>query len=363
MLGLMSGSSLDGLDVADVVFYFGFRQTGELARIRWKLKNCCTLPYSQAWIQRLRGLGKATLHEALEAHAAFGQYLGELLFPLLKKWDCRPDAVALHGHTLFHEPEKGFSFQLGDGHALAHQLKVPVIFDFRTADIALGGQGAPMSPLADKLLFLNHQAYLNIGGIANLTTVVNSAWQACDIGPANQLFNALAAERNMLYDENGALGRRGHLLPELLKTALEKPYYKKPPPKSLSNQWVQAEALPLFLNHPAKVEDRLHTAYRFLGRLLYDHLKMAFAKAPQKARTVFITGGGARNDFLRLCLQEAIAPLGFTLHRPSFQIVDFKEALLMALAGALRLEGLPNFLPETTGAKAAAIGGNLVLNC
>ncbi len=355
----MSGSSLDGLDVADVVFELNFNPKGELDHISWTLQHARTLPYAASWVEKLSGLSKAPLPEVLSAHAAFGRYLGDLLRPLLQTWNTRPEAVALHGHTLFHEPSKGFSFQLGDGHALAQKLGLPVIFDFRTADIALGGQGAPMSPLADKLLFTEHEAWLNLGGIANLTAVDEGRWQACDIGPANQLFNALAAETGLPYDKDGQLGQSGKLLPELLQQALDKAYYHLPPPKSLSNQWVQSEALPLFQNYPASTEDRLHTAYRFLGALLFMHLKKFFSST-QKHRTLFITGGGAHNTFLRTYLQEAIQALNITLHRPSFLIVDFKEALLMALAGALRLEGLPNFLPETTGARAAAIGGNVV---
>jgi len=355
----MSGSSLDGLDVADVVFELNFDPKGELNHISWTLQHARTLPYAASWVEKLSGLGKAPLPEVLSAHAAFGRYLGDLLQPLLQTWNTQPEAVALHGHTLFHEPSKGFSFQLGDGHALAQKLGLPVIFDFRTADIALGGQGAPMSPLADKLLFTEHKAWLNLGGIANLTTVDEGRWQACDIGPANQLFNALASEMGLPYDKDGELGRRGKLLPELLEQAVDKAYYHLPPPKSLSNQWVQAEALPLFKNYAAPIEDRLHTAYRFLGLLLFMHLKKFFTSTEER-RTLFITGGGAHNKFLRSCLQEAIQPLNVFLHRPSPLIVDFKEALLIALAGALRLEGLPNFLPETTGARAAAIGGNVV---
>ncbi len=361
LLGLMSGSSMDGLDVALLRFSYGFRQmedgTKEAEVFDWELLEAETLPFSQAWIERLEHLSHAPMAEVLRAHTAFGRYLGELLKPLLESMSLQPEAVALHGHTLLHEPAHGFSFQLGDGHALADSLQLPVIADFRTADIALGGEGAPMSPLADKLLFGGFDAWLNIGGIANLTICRDGRWSACDIGPANQIFNALAAEKGLDFDRDGALGKSGSLLEGLLQEALKDEYYRRPAPKSLSNQWVQQQALPRFLNAPAPVADRLHTACHFLARLLADQLQQTFELSDGKARKLFLSGGGAHNAFLRDCLQQAIAPLNFSLHLPKPEIIDFKEAILMALAGMLRLEGVPNFLPETTGARAAAVGG------
>ncbi len=361
LLGLMSGSSLDGLDVALVHFSCGFRQTKngrkEVREIEWECLQAKTLPYEPDWVERLKQLPEATTTEVMATHAAFGRYLGDLLAPLLPKMPRHPQAAALHGHTLLHEPARGFSFQIGEGHALAERLQLPVIADFRTADIALGGQGAPMSPLADKLLFQGFDAYLNIGGIANLTTCQDGHWLACDIGPANQIFNALASEKALPFDRDGALGSRGRCLENLLHTALQDEYYSRPAPKSLSNQWVRQGPLELFSKTTAPVEDRLHTAYKLLAQLLAQQLRQTFHENTQKPRRIFLSGGGAHNTFLRKCLEEAIAPLHFSLHLPPKEIIDFKEAILMALAGMLRLENAPNFVPETTGAREAAVGG------
>lgn len=353
LIGLMSGSSLDGLDVAEVHFFFQGK------KLEWNLQHCTTLPYSKKWTARLRKLSRATVVEVLAAHAEFGHYLGTLLSPLLQKWHSSATAIALHGHTLFHEPNLGFSFQLGNAQHLAFDLNLPVISNFRQADIALGGQGAPMAPLADQWLFPGYRAYLNIGGIANLTIHHDKGWQACDIGPANQLFNALAQEAGCNYDEDGKLGSRGSCLQKLLNEALKNPYYHHPPPKSLSNQWIQEHVIPLFSKYNASVEDRLHTAYQLLAKLLAHQIRNAFGESPKQHHHLFLSGGGAHNNFLRQCLQQALKPLNFSIHLPQKTIINFKEAMLMALAGYFRLIRRPNFLPQTTGAREAACGGNI----
>lgn len=354
-LGLMSGSSLDGLDLAAVQFIFSDKETPA-----WRLLAGRTVPFSPDWRERLRRLPAADGCELAHAHAALGRYFGELTNRFLKEEKITPDLIASHGHTVFHFPEEGFTTQLGDGAAIAAVTGYPVVCDFRTTDVALGGQGAPLAPIADRLLFPDYDAYLNLGGIANLSCRTGRGFVAFDLTGANQVLDALAATLGLAYDEDGRIARGGRPLPALLAQLERLPYFARPYPKSLGNDWVQRELVRPLLDYEAPTADKLHTACRHLaGRTAAGLARVREQEQwrPEPVR-LLITGGGAHNGFLVDCIREECEKIcSLAIEIPAPEIVAGKEAMLMALMGALRVTGRANCLASVTGARHDHSGG------
>ena len=355
-LGLMSGSSLDGLDLAWCRFRID-AGSGSLVE-EWECLKADTIAFPDEWTARLRSLPGAGARELALAHADFGTWLGARCRDFMDRYTCKPQFIASHGHTIFHWPDQGVSLQLGSGAHIAAEAGLPVICDFRTGDVALGGQGAPFAPLADRYLFPGYEYYLNIGGIANISFQKAGRWTGFDLGPANQVFNALAHERGLAYDAGGQLAARGQLHYPILEKLQSLPYYAAPPPKSLDNGWVREKVLPLFADRSVPLEDRLHTAV--------EHLALQTAAAvqvPGPGVRMLASGGGAYNDYLLRRIAHHISRRGIETEIvvPGPLVTAFKEAILIALMGALRLAGLPNCMREVTGARKDAIGGAVYL--
>lgn len=354
----MSGSSLDGLDIG--VCDFSLLPTADRPVQAWSLLAAETIAYPPEWVERLRRAPQLSGRELWRCHADLGHYIGGVVSRWLEERSLAVDLVASHGHTVFHFPTEGFTTQIGDGAAIAAHARRPVIDQFRSADLARGGQGAPLAPLADRHLFADYDCCLNIGGIINLSVKSPRGYVAFDVTGANQVLDALAGERGLAYDDDGALARRGQVLPELLVKADALPYLAAPYPKSLGNDWVQEQLLPLFHAPAGAVEDRLHTAVRHMARQTALHLARVIDQEGLSSDhyRMLVTGGGAFNGFLLECLQDAcreVAPV--TVEKPAAQIIQFKEAALMALAGALRWINYPNVLATATGADQDSVGG------
>lgn len=329
----------------------------------WELLLVDTLPFTPEWQDRLRQLPSASALDFCYAHAALGHYLGELVnrFFIEKKLDpAAVDLIASHGHTIFHEPAQGFTVQIGDGAALAAATGCAVVCDFRTADVALGGQGAPLAPMADKMLFPGYDFYLNLGGIANITCRTPSdQFVAFDVCGANQALNALANLVGQSYDADGQLAASGQLDPQLWEQINGQGFFAQPYPKSLSNQWVQQHLTQPCLAATSPIADRLHTVCQHVGYQLAQSVKQVldcehFAK--EKYR-MLATGGGVFNGYLMHCIQRHLPSVEVVI--PSENVVKFKEALLMALLGVMRLEGAPNCMASVTGAREDTIGGGV----
>lgn len=342
-LGLMSGSSLDGLDIA----WCRFRIEGG-ALAEWSCLAAETVPIPLVWKERLRGLPSGSARELALAHAHFGHFLGEACLAFMRRHECKPGFVASHGHTIFHWPHERATTQIGDGAAIAALTGVKTICDFRTTDVALSGQGAPLAPLADKHLFPGYDFYLNIGGIANVSFFQDGKWTGFDIGPANQVFNELAAEAGLSYDKNGEIAARGKVNAALLARVDALPYFSQAPPKSLDNGWIREEVLPLYKDQSVPLPDRLSTAV--------EHLAMQAARDLKSAGRMLATGGGACNAWLIGRLKQHLGQK-VEIVVPGPETVEFKEAALMALMGAFRLAGLPNCLAEVTGAEKDSSSG------
>lgn len=340
--GVMSGSSMDGVDLALCELQL---DPGQGTVKAWRIIDSTTCPLPEPWRRRLTELSRGSAFELASANADFGRFLGEVVRIFHDEADQKPDLVASHGHTIFHEPMAStpFSTQIGDGAQLAGTCGLPVVCDFRNADMAAGGQGAPMAPLADTLLFPDYDAWLNLGGIANLTLRKEHGVSAWDVCGANQILNALAGQLGEPMDRDGMHARKGQILGDLLRQAQADPWLRSPPPRSLSNRQVQEGPVRLFTESKGSIDDRLATAVAFMVGQVKESI-------PHRKGSILVTGGGACNTFLMERLSEALSLQGWVLRIPAPEVVHFKEALLIALSGALRTIGKPNFVSSATGA-------------
>lgn len=358
--GLMSGSSLDGLDLAVCRFEVGLDEQGRFQLGSWSVESGITIPYSEEWKKALAEAIYLSGKDLIHLHADLGSYMASLLAPHLEGMDI--DAIASHGHTIFHEPQDGFTLQIGDGAYLSAKLGYPVIDGFRYADIAAGGQGAPIAPIADKWLFAEYDLMLNIGGIANVTCNTGSEWVAFDICGANQILNALAGLEGKEYDVDGQMARQGKLLPGLYHQQSALGFFREPFPKSLSNEWVAKQQTAVFLDTPGSVSDKLFTACQLTADQVIAALSKLLGRydfADRHTLRMLLTGGGAFNGFLveRIAASATIAGINLELEIPDPQIIAFKEAIMIALMGVFRLENEPNCIASVTGANRDTIAG------
>lgn len=346
LLGLMSGTSLDGLDIA----YCDIRDDG------FQLIAAETYPYSDQWQQWLSTLEKATAYEYALVNVELGHYFGQMVNRFRRDHPGPVDAVASHGHTIFHQPHLGLTAQIGDGDSIAAETGLPVVFNFRTMDVALGGQGAPLVPIGDQMLFGNYDACLNLGGFCNISYEDEQPGcrrrrEAFDICPCNMALNLLAQRLGMPYDKNGLNARRGHIDPALLSQMDALEYYRRPLPKSLGKEWFVEHFLPLLSSPRAEVRDLLRTTVEHIAR------QTANAVKGHGVATMLVTGGGAQNRYLTARIQALLPGCRITI--PSSSIIDYKEAIIFALLGYLRLGGRPNCLCSATGAQCDSCGGNI----
>lgn len=353
VIGLMSGSSLDGLDIAYV----------HLNEVRggWKheIIHADCIPYDIEMLERLKNVGQMRIHDFLKLHTAYGRFLGEAVNNFIEKHSIHHQVhlVASHGHTVMHEPQNHTTGQIGDGATIAAVTGLPVVSDLRNMDVALGGQGAPIVPIGDKLLFGQYDYWLNIGGIANITVPHNGGTLAFDICPANQILNGLAEMMGKEMDFDGELARAGTLQMDILADLNDEPYYLQEPPKSLSNEQAKELAFPILLESKNDTKDLLRTATQHIA----DKITEAVQKFPAgKEKPVLLaTGGGALNSYLMELVQQGLAKMNTELHIPDENTIKYKEAVVMALIGVLRWREETNVLSSVTGASRDSIGGAL----
>lgn len=343
-LGMMSGTSLDGLDIACCRF--------DVHDGRWsyEILSAETINYSDEWRQRLV---QAPLLSGLElAHldADFGRYAGQQASEFIVRNRCKPLLVASHGHTVFHQPEQQLTLQIGHGAHLAAASGLKVVNDFRSLDVALGGQGAPLVPIGDALLFGQYGVCLNLGGFANISYQSGHQRLASDISPANMALNFLARRAGKPYDKDGAMAAGGAIVHPLLEQLDALPFYQQPAPKSLGREWFEAQMLPLIEAYDATPADLLCTLTEHIAR------QVAAAASVVPFSTLLATGGGARNHFL---MQRIGHHCQHNINIPEPLLIDYKEALVFAFLGVLRLHGSNNCLASVTGAHADNRGGSI----
>ena len=336
VIGVMSGTSLDGIDLVYCTIS---------VKEKWdfKIHASETAPYSGEWQEKLSQAVNFQQEELESLNQDYTEFLAEVINTFISRNDIvNLDAVCSHGHTIKHEPDKGFTLQIGNLEKLAHLIKQTLVCDFRVQDVALGGEGAPLVPVGDALFFSDYKYCLNLGGFANISTHVNAERVAYDISPVNTVLNYFSRKEGHAYDENGNLARSGEMNQDLLEKLNKLDFYHKQPPKSLGIEWVNTKVIPLIekanLETPAILNTFcLHVAYQISECL--DN---------QQSSKVLITGGGAYNDFLIETLEQQ-SNCSFII--PKKEIVEFKEALIFALLGVLKLREEVNALKSVTGAE------------
>ena len=345
-VGLMSGTSLDGLDIA--LCTFNLRQS------KWyfTVNRSSTIPYSSEWKKRLIDAPNLDGFSLIQSHKDFGKFLGERINDFLKEDQTNIDLIASHGHTIFHVPEKKMTFQLGDGNSIAAETGHTVVSDFRSLDVALGGQGAPLVPIGDEFLFGNYNSCLNLGGFSNISYNKDGIRVAYDSSPANIILNYLMKSLGEEFDKDGETGRKGNLNKQLFEALNKLDYYKLSPPKSLGREWVEDELIPILDKYFIPIEDKIRT--------VYEHIAWQISQPIQdfKKGTILLTGGGAHNKFLVERLKDNTK---HTMILPENHIIDYKEAIIFAFLGVLRLGGENNCLASVTGALRDNMGGAIIV--
>ena len=347
MLGIMSGTSLDGLDLCCCTF--------EHSQGIWtfRVEAAETVPYTDEWRGKLSDAYSYSGPELMRLHADYGKYIGTAARDFLSRHQLKPEAICSHGHTIFHNPAAGYTFQIGSGAVIAATSGTDTICDLRSTDVALGGQGAPLVPVGDRLLFGGHKFCLNLGGIANISFDSGPNRVAFDICPVNMALNFLASRKGLSYDDGGELASAGRLIPELYDKLAALPFYTQPAPKSLGREWFESAFLPLINTTLFSAEDLLHTVVKHIASCISRSVPVS------PGTTMLVTGGGAHNTFLMECIADHLEPTGVHAVVPDEEIVSFKEAIIFAFLGALRLTGQPNSLSSVTGASRNAVSGAL----
>lgn len=352
VIGTMSGSSMDGLDMA----YCILEENG--GRWSYEIKQAACAPFTAEWKHKLRHLQELSAKELMVTHTAFGRWMGEQINSFIEKHSLfhQIHLISSHGHTVFHEPVDMMSFQMGDGASLAATTGLPVVSDLRNMDIALGGQGAPIVPIGEKLLWSDYSYFLNIGGISNITVNHEKGHIAFDICPANRVLNLLAKEKGFEYDEGGQLASKGKLNETLLDRLNNFDYYARKAPKSLSNEFGTVTVMDIMNQSDIPVEDKLCTMIEHIAVQLKNVIIEYTTGQPAN---MLITGGGAFNTYLIERIKTQLQPFQIEIILPDRHLIEYKEALVMALIGILRWREESNVIASVTGASRNSVGGAL----
>jgi len=343
VLGIMSGTSLDGLDLTLCSF------SNDSGKWNYKIEKTLTLPYDNDWKKNLAEAGRLNAFEFIALHKEYGRYTGRKAIEFLGNEKNTVDFIASHGHTVFHEPEKQITFQIGDGASIAAMTGLTTISDFRNLDVAMGGQGAPLVPVGDELLFGDYDYCLNLGGFSNISYHSENKRIAFDICPVNIVLNRFAQHAGLDFDKDGNLGRQGKVNHDLLNELNSLEYYRVKPPKSLGREWLEIHFLPVVEKYPVSEADIIRT--------LYEHIVFQISKsAAGNLKKILVTGGGVYNLFLMELLQKQTT---FNIIIPDRQVVEYKEALIFAFLGVLRFMKKPNCLSSVTGASMDNCGGSI----
>lgn len=350
-IGLMSGTSLDGLDIVYVSFFYSVENQWS-----FKIKFAKTVSYPSKLKEKLANSKQLSGLDLMLLNNQLALFFGKCVTDFIAKNNIKKssiDFIASHGHTVFHQSEQHLTTQIGSGAVLAATTNLTTISDFRSIDVALGGHGAPLVPIGDKLLFAKYDYCLNIGGIANISYKKNKQHIAFDVCPANLVLNALSTTLGKSFDEDGKLAASGKINKVLLKQLNLLAYYNQIPPKSLGSEWIENNVFPLLATFNISVEDKLCT--------FSEHIAIQLSKIfTGTNKTIFATGGGVLNLFL---VERIKLHTKCTIVLPNKQLIEFKEALIFAFLGVLRYRNEVNCLASVTGAKRNNVGGSIYTQC
>jgi anhydro-N-acetylmuramic acid kinase len=347
VIGVMSGTSLDGVDLAHIHF--------SIKKEKWSFQifENHTIEYSEEWVNKLKKAVEFSNDQLKQLDEEYTKLLAKIISNFIETHEIKNlDAVCSHGHTILHQPQNGFTLQIGNLPAIANLINQKVVCDFRVQDVKLGGQGAPLVPIGDRILFSEYDYCLNLGGFSNVSFEKEQNRIAFDISPVNTVLNFYANRLGLKYDDKGAISRTGTICEELLSELNSLAFYQKSYPKSLGFEFVKETIIPIIEKYKITTEDKLRT--------FTEHIAIQIGLAlPKKTGSLLITGGGAYNIFLidRIRLQLP----NVKIQIPKNKTIEFKEALIFALLGVLKLRGEINVLASVTGALSDHSSG-IILN-
>jgi len=345
-IGVMSGTSTDGIDIALCSF------EKKLCKWNYKLLKFATYSFSSEWKNILQNASKLNTFDFLMLHNNFGELISDNIKKFINGVPVKISLIASHGHTIFHEPDKKITFQIGNGNTIAANTGITTITDFRSFDVALNGQGAPLVPIGDELLFNSYSYCLNLGGIANVSYNENGNRIAFDVCVVNMAINFLTNTINKEYDKDGLIATKGKINIDLLNKLNNLDFFKSPHPKSLGREWFESNICNLITDNDLSLEDKLRT--------FYEHIAIQICKVIKSdtKNSVLVTGGGAYNKFLiDLICQKTKSQIII----PQNDLIEFKEAIIFAFLGVLRFYNETNVLSSVTGAKCNSSSGNINL--
>ncbi|MFL1012552.1 anhydro-N-acetylmuramic acid kinase [Flavisericum labens] len=346
VVGVMSGTSLDGIDLVEANFYFDDSWRFEIVRAE-------TISYNKKWQQKLAGLVSLSLEELRGIDKGYTVFLAEVIKDFIKKNNIKNiDAVCSHGHTALHQPDKKLTLQIGNLPKITEILNETVVCNFRAQDVELGGQGAPLVPIGDKLLFPEYDYCLNLGGFANISTEMNNERIAYDICPVNIVLNHYVRELGFGFDDGGQIASKGEVNTLLLTELNALDFYAEKPPKSLGLEWVKKTVFPLIDNFELETRDILKTVVEHIA------IQISSQIASKNNATILITGGGAYNTYL---INRIKSYSEQNIVIPENKVVEFKEALIFGFLGVLKLRNEVNCFQSVTGASKDHSSGEVFL--
>ncbi|WP_309640240.1 anhydro-N-acetylmuramic acid kinase [Flavobacterium sp.] len=345
IMGVMSGTSLDGVDLAHIQFTILNNQW------QFQILECETIAYDESWVKQLKSAVNYNQNQLDELNQNYTKLLGNIIRDFIEKHQLKNiDAVCSHGHTILHQPQNGLTLQIGNLPEIASYCEQKVVCDFRVQDVKLGGQGAPLVPIGDRILFAEYDYCLNLGGFSNVSFETDGTRIAFDISPVNTVLNFYANQLGFDYDDKGQKAQSGTMHLALFNALNQLDFYQKPFPKSLGFEYVKEIVLPLIESYSITIEDKMHT--------FTEHVAYQIALAlPVKKGQLLVTGGGAYNDFLIERMQYHLPETDIII--PDSEVLEFKEALIFGLLGVLKLRGEINVLSSVTGAKTDHSSGEI----
>lgn len=338
VIGVMSGTSLDGVDLAHIFF------TKNNGKWSFTIAETMTIPYSDEWVKRLKAAVGFSEEELSFLNKEYTQLLGELIKSFINDNAIEGlDAVCSHGHTVLHQPHNGITLQIGNLPEIAFFIGVNTVCNFRVQDVQLGGQGAPLVPIGDRMLFSDYRYCLNLGGFSNISFEEKDSRIAFDICPVNTVLNHYANQLGFDYDDGGSIARNGTVVASLLEELNALEFYRQGYPKSLGFEFVKETVLPMMEKYPASAQDKITTFTEHVAIQITDTIKSI------GEGELLVTGGGAYNEFLISRMRQLLPDTLITI--PDDKTIQFKEALIFALLGVLKIRNEVNVLSSVTGAR------------
>jgi len=335
VLGVMSGTSLDGVDLCFSNFSY---KNGSW---NFLIKIARTVKYEKNWIKKLTNAHKLSDANLNELDLDYTSYLSEIILHFISENQIKNiDFISSHGHTVFHEPSKRITYQIGNRVELNKYTKIPVVCDFRIQDVRLGGQGAPLVPVGDLLLFKNYTHCINLGGFSNISIKSKNNIIAYDICPVNIVLNKYSRLIGLNFDNEGKISESGNINNKLLKSLNTISFYNLTHPKTLGLEWVESKIFPLIDSYNISIKDTLRTFVEHIAIQISNNLKYHNPK-------ILVTGGGVKNKFL---MKRIKILSNKNLEIISENIIDYKEALIFGFLGVLKIRNENNCLKSVTGA-------------